>query len=390
MWMLWFRKTGCKDIGIPLKRESFFRSPQTLIIATFSMKNHPIVTPLFNWYARNSRKLPWRETRNPYYIWLSEVILQQTRVDQGLAYYYKFVETFPTISELANAPLDEVLHCWQGLGYYSRARNLHIAAKQVVDRHGGVFPETYAEIEALKGIGPYTAAAISSIAFNLPHAVVDGNVYRFFARQFGIATPIDSTEGKRVFQELADSLIDQQNPALFNQAVMEFGATVCKPASPVCGDCVVSASCEALKAGTIQQLPVKQGKTAVRKRWFNYLVLIDSMNQTLIRLRSAKDIWEGLYEFPLIETPEELSEDEWLSLPEVSVLLKDKNSTLIRVSPPVKHILSHQILNTRFIHVRVKNLPQETFPASIRVSTDQLPQFPFPRLITRFLEDFKC
>jgi A/G-specific adenine glycosylase len=350
------------------------------------MKKHPIIPIVLSWYSAHFRKLPWRETKNPYYIWLSEIILQQTRIDQGLAYYHKFVDTFPRLEDLANAPLEEVLHCWQGLGYYSRARNLHQAAKQVLEKYAGKFPETYPEILALKGIGPYTAAAISSIAFGLPYAVVDGNVYRFLARLFDIGQPIDSTHGKHFFQELADSLLDREQPGMFNEAMMEMGATVCKPVRPNCTTCVVSEFCMARKAGTIEIRPVKTTKTAVRKRWFTYLILTDDQNRTVIRPRSGKDIWEGLFEFPLFESPHELSEQDLISIPEIKALLQTEESFLQSISAPVTHALSHQKLITRFIRMRVKTIPAElTQPSKIIVLDDWM-NYPFPRLITRFLE----
>ncbi|MBK6829719.1 MAG: A/G-specific adenine glycosylase [Flavobacteriales bacterium] len=256
---------------------------------------------LLPWYAEHKRPLPWRETRDPYRIWLSEVILQQTRVEQGREYWHRFVETYPTVAELAAATEDQVLRLWQGLGYYSRARNLRTAAKQVVEEHMGGFPDSYEGLKGLKGVGEYTAAAIGSIAFGLVEPVVDGNVYRVLARVFGIDTPIDSTAGRKQFRELAAALIDHEQPGEHNQAVMELGATVCTPLKPTCGECPLARKCIARATDRIDKLPVKTGKTKVRTRHFNYLH-IERGDKTFLRKRTGKDIWHGLYELPLIET----------------------------------------------------------------------------------------
>lgn len=231
----------------------------------------PVSDILLSWFAREGRDLPWRRTRDPYRIWLSEVILQQTRVAQGLEYYLRFTERFPDIAALAAAPEDEVLKLWQGLGYYSRARNLHAAARQVMSRFGGVFPATYGEVRALPGVGDYTAAAVCSIVYDAPCAVLDGNVYRVLARLFDIGIPIDTTAGKRTFAELAQLQLDTSRPGLYNQAIMDFGALQCTPAQPRCGDCPLAGRCLALAAGTVGVRPVKQGRAKVRDRWFNYL-----------------------------------------------------------------------------------------------------------------------
>ncbi|MEO8068831.1 MAG: A/G-specific adenine glycosylase, partial [Flavobacteriales bacterium] len=256
---------------------------------------------LLPWFAENKRDLPWRNTTDPYRIWLSEVILQQTRVDQGLAYWKRFVERWPTVTDLARASEDEVLKEWQGLGYYSRARNLRSAALQVVHEHRGVYPTTHVGLLKLIGVGDYTAAAIASICFSRPEAVVDGNAYRVLARVFGIATPIDSTAGKKEFKALANTLIDPDHPGDHNQAVMELGATVCTPRNPDCGSCPLRNRCVALKESRIATLPVKVKKQVVRVRYFNYLVL-RSPKGIFLHQRSGKDIWQGLWEFPLIET----------------------------------------------------------------------------------------
>ena len=255
---------------------------------------------LLDWYAREGRDLTWRRTRDPYRIWLSEVILQQTRVAQGTEYYLRFTERFPDVASLAAAPEDEVLKLWQGLGYYSRARNLHAAARQVVERFGGRFPVALEEVRSLRGVGDYTAAAICSAAYDAPCAVVDGNVYRVLARLFDLDAPIDSTAGKRTFAELAQMQLDKRCPGRYNQAVMDFGALQCTPAQPGCADCPLASRCLALAAGTVAERPVKQTKTKVRDRWFNYLH-VSSGDRTLLRRREGRDIWQGLYEFPLMK-----------------------------------------------------------------------------------------
>lgn len=256
---------------------------------------------LLDWYARHGRDLPWRRTRDPYRIWLSEVILQQTRVAQGMDYYLRFTERFPDVGSLAAAPEDEVLKLWQGLGYYSRARNLHAAARQVAERFGGVFPRSYDEVRSLRGVGDYTAAAVCSAAYDAPCAVLDGNVFRVLARLFDIDLPIDSTAGKRTFAKLAQMQLDKRCPGRYNQAVMDFGALQCTPAQPGCADCPLASRCLALAAGTVAERPVKQSKTKVRDRWFNYLH-VTCGDRTLLRRRGEGDIWQGLYEFPMIET----------------------------------------------------------------------------------------
>ena len=250
----------------------------------------PVSDILLSWFAREGRDLPWRRTRDPYRIWLSEVILQQTRVAQGLEYYLRFTERFPDIAALAAAPEDEVLKLWQGLGYYSRARNLHAAARQVMSRFGGVFPATYGEVRALPGVGDYTAAAVCSIVYDAPCAVLDGNVYRVLARLFDIGIPIDTTAGKRTFAELAQLQLDTSRPGLYNQAIMDFGALQCTPAQPRCGDCPLAGRCLALAAGTVGVRPVKQGRAKVRDRWFNYLH-VTCGGQTLLHRRGGGDLY---------------------------------------------------------------------------------------------------
>lgn len=322
-----------------------------------------------DWYRLNARELPWRKTKNAYFIWLSEVILQQTRVDQGMNYYLKFIENYPVLNQLADADEASVLKLWQGLGYYSRARNLHKTAQQVRDEYGGEFPKTYAEIIQLKGIGPYTAAAISSFAFDLPHAVVDGNVYRVLSRYFGIDEPIDSTQGKKTFQNLADSLIPVSDPALFNQAIMEFGAIQCTPNNPDCNSCVLNQSCaSAFNADLIKKLPFKKGKTKVRKRYFHYLH-IEKEGEIALDQRTNKDVWEKLYEFPMIESESA----------DIPFEFKDSADLCYQT----KHILSHQHIYAYFYKTDRPEIEGLEFRF---VEKSQLEDYPIHRLMEKYLE----
>ncbi len=339
---------------------------------------------LTRWYHQNKRDLPWRHESDPYKIWLSEVILQQTQVVQGLAYYQKFVKTFPTVKSLAQAPEDEVLRLWQGLGYYSRARNLHAASKAIVKEHQGKFPKNYESIRALKGVGDYTAAAIASFAYGQAYAVLDGNVYRVLSRIFGVTTPIDSNTGKKEFQKLADQLLDKKNPADHNQAIMEFGSQYCKPVSPNCQDCIFKSRCYASQKDMVAGLPVKEKKVKVRHRYFNYLVVIDKSNRLLIRKRGDKDIWAGLYEFPLIEAAQLENGAELLRSPSFKAISKARGK-LIYESKPYKHILSHQHLHAKFCVVRLSvNFRHEI---GNYINYDDLNGFGVPRLIGKFLSD---
>ncbi len=341
---------------------------------------------LLAWYSSSFRALPWRKTKNPYAIWLSEIILQQTRVEQGMKYYFAFLESYPTILDLANASQDDVLRLWQGLGYYSRARNLHATAIQVRDQYFGVFPSTYSEILALPGIGPYTAAAIASFAFNIPEAVVDGNVYRFLSRIFDIHTPIDSSKGQREFKLLAQSLLNPQNPGDFNQAMMEFGAMVCKPANPECLKCVFREQCYAYKNQTIKSLPVKSQKTKVRNRYFIFLIFEDQLGQTLIQKRSDSDIWAGLYQFPLIELDLPSPDFTPIDFQQTHHFFNTKNYKILHISNEIRHVLSHQKLFTRFVDIKVDELPTSFFINSENADVENLHKKAFPRLITRYLE----
>ncbi|MCE3229792.1 MAG: mutY [Bacteroidetes bacterium] len=335
------------------------------------------------WYKDNKRDLPWRKESDPYRIWLSEVILQQTQVVQGQSYYVKFIQNYPTIKHLAAATEDKVMKDWQGLGYYSRARNLHAAAKAVAGEKKGVFPHTFEEIRKLKGVGDYTAAAIASFAYNLPYAVVDGNVYRVLSRVFGIDVPIDSTDGKKKFIELAQSLLDVKDPATHNQAIMEFGSQFCKPVNPNCQACIFRGKCDAFLSKRVDSLPVKAKKTKVSNRYFNYLVIIDKDNTILLNKRSASDIWKGLYEFKLIETDKETDAKKLFTLPDVKQFIKPK-STVLHASKTYKHILSHQHLFARFYVVKINSsFSKENKRSTVKTLT----KYAFPRLIEKFLND---
>lgn len=342
-------------------------------------------TLLLKWNKdENRREMPWKGEKDPYKIWLSEIILQQTRVDQGLAYYERFIKRFPTIKDLAAAPDTAVFKLWEGLGYYSRCRNLLVTARYIANERNGVFPDTYDDIKALKGIGPYTAAAISSFAYNLPYAVVDGNVFRVLSRIFGIATPIDSTEGKKYFTQLADELLDRELPGLYNQAIMDFGAIVCKPALPLCPTCVFNKQCKAFLENKVNDLPVKEKKISIKKRWFYYLV-IEHKGKLAIRQRTGKDIWNQLYEFPVIETTAEQETNDLLELAEHQQWLPAKKYSLAFISPLFKQQLSHQLIAGRFISVQIEK-PGKLPEGTAWVSRKEMAEYPFPKFINQFLE----
>lgn len=338
---------------------------------------------LINWYCEHKRDLPWRESSDPYLIWISEIILQQTRVAQGYDYFIRFIQRFPDVNALAEADEDEVLKYWQGLGYYSRARNLHAAARSMK----GEFPDTYPEVLALKGVGEYTAAAICSFAYNMPYAVVDGNVYRVLSRYLGIETPIDSAEGKKLFVSLANELLDKKQPAVYNQAIMDFGAIQCTPQSPVCLFCPLSNSCLALSRGVVLQLPVKQHKTKTIDRYLNY-IYVRAGAYTFINKRLGNDIWKNLFELPLIETVESVTEEDFLVLPKFTKLFVAKETPVVRsVCRDVKHVLSHRVLYANFYEVI---LPEDTssFSSYLKVRVDELERYAVPKLIHAFLEKY--
>lgn len=338
---------------------------------------------LTHWYSVNKRQLPWRETTNPYNIWLSEIILQQTQIKQGLPYYEAFVSTFPTVFDLAKAEESEVLKLWQGLGYYSRARNLHTAAKYVAEQLNGKFPNDYKGLLKLKGVGDYTASAIASICYNEVCAVVDGNVYRVLARYFGIDTPINSSAGAKEFKLLAQELIDKRDPATFNQAIMEFGAVQCKPKGPDCTVCPLQESCMAYNKGRIIDLPVKLRGARVKRKYFNFLVVLTPDDTTVLEQRQGKGIWQNLYQFPLIESDKPLNYDDLKLKLEGNKMFKDHVFDLsLYNKEEIVHKLSHQHLYTQFWIVEVGN----GFKASVPVS--EIETYPVPVLIGNFIEEF--
>ncbi|WP_218598106.1 A/G-specific adenine glycosylase [Polaribacter sp. NJDZ03] len=338
---------------------------------------------LIHWYLQNNRDLPWRKTKNPYFIWLSEIMLQQTRVAQGLSYYQKFTTDFSTVFNLAKADESTVLKMWQGLGYYSRARNLHFSAKQIANELNGEFPTTYKEIIKLKGIGDYTASAIASICFNEPTAVVDGNVYRVLSRYYGINTPINSTAGIKEFKALAQSLIDETQPGTYNQAIMDFGALHCKPQNPLCDTCPFSDSCVALEKKLTKELPVKEKKIKVRKRYFNFLVIKTDDDKTILSERKGKGIWQGLYQFPLIESEKIINKEELISAEEFINLFPLETTISLFNSKEIVHKLSHQHLYTQFWIVETANTAETT------IKWNEIEKYPVPILIANFLEAFQ-
>ncbi|MEQ6124927.1 A/G-specific adenine glycosylase [Pseudotenacibaculum sp. MALMAid0570] len=335
---------------------------------------------LIYWYLQKNRDLPWRKTNDPYLVWLSEIMLQQTRVAQGMSYYLKFSEEFPTVNHLANADESTVLKMWQGLGYYSRARNLHFTAKYIAKELKGVFPSTYKELIKLKGVGDYTASAIASICFNEATAVVDGNVYRVLARYFGNHLPINSTKGIKEFKTLAQSLIDKNQPGVYNQAIMDFGSLQCKPQNPDCSICPLSSSCVAFEKKRIKELPVKEKKIKIKNRFFNYLVFVTEKGDTIIEERKGKGIWQGLYQFPLIETKKEL--DTIVGLEEFETKVFSDCMIKLFNENPIVHKLSHQHLYTKFWIVGVKTHP------NTNTSWRKINEYPVPVLISNFLDKF--
>jgi A/G-specific adenine glycosylase len=321
------------------------------------------------WYHKNKRDLPWRDTNNPYHIWLSEVILQQTRVQQGMDYYHKFVDAFEDIKTLAQASEQEVLNMWQGLGYYSRGRNLHKAAKMVVYEFQNRFPTNFDDIRKLPGVGNYTSAAIASFAYNLPHAVVDGNVYRVLSRYYNTDAFIDTPHGQKYYQALADELLDRQNPAIHNQAIMELGALICTPKNPDCANCPLSNSCLAKAKNSWSELPRKKGKVKVRNRQFHYFVCIEN-DHVLLQKRGEKDIWANMFEFPLLEGKQ----------------IKDEILNQARFLKSMNHKLTHQNLTVNFY--ALKNADEISIIHSAEwISLDALKDHPLPRVIERFLEE---
>ena len=337
---------------------------------------------LVQWYLQNKRDLPWRNTQNPYFIWLSEIMLQQTRVAQGMPYFYSFTENFPTVFDLANASEQEVLKLWQGLGYYSRARNLHKTAKTVAFELNGIFPNNYKDLLKLKGVGDYTAAAIASFAYNEKVPVVDGNVFRVLSRYFGVKSDISKLSTKKEFQELASELMPNEHIATFNQAIMEFGALQCVPKNPNCIICVMNHSCVALQKKMISQLPVKSKKVKVTHRYFNYLILEDEYQKTIINQRTDKGIWHNLYEFPLLETESDINFETISSLIIEKNLFKNKINSIFSLNEKSQlHVLTHQRLHIKFWKINISGI---LFNG---IDNEKLKTFPFPIVIFNFIEN---
>ena len=340
---------------------------------------------LRSWYQENKRELPWRNASDPYVIWISEIILQQTRVAQGMDYFYRFMERFPDVASLAQADEDEVLKYWQGLGYYSRARNLHAAAKEIMQRFGGIFPRRYEDVISLKGIGEYTAAAIVSFAWNQPYPVVDGNVFRVLSRLFAVDVPIDTSKGKKTFTELAGYLMDPQHAGEHNQAVMELGALQCVPQHPDCAVCPLNAHCTAYAAGRVADFPVKQHKMKTRNRYFHYFY-IQYKGTTWITRRGKKDIWEGLYEFPLIETERPMDFAELQQTAAFRRLFDGAGDLSVSVDlSDVKHGLSHQVLYAAFYRVEIAK-ENRALRGFLRIPVSDIDRYAVPRLIHLYLE----
>lgn len=338
---------------------------------------------LIQWYLKNKRDLPWRNTTDAYAIWLSEIILQQTRVEQGLPYFYRFIEKYPDVKSFASADEGDILNLWQGLGYYSRGRNMLKTAREVVNQYDGKFPTAYQQLIDLKGIGEYTAAAISSFAANEGRAVVDGNVFRVLARYFGISEPINSTKGKKIFQDIAGELLNKEHPGLHNQAMMEFGAMLCKPKSPGCEVCPVRTGCYAFDNNAITILPQKLKKTKIRERFLNYLLITDG-DTILMNKRDEKDIWANMHDLPLIETSTYLAASEVSALPQTKEFFGE-NIKIIETFVVKKHVLTHQHLHAQFIHIANKpiKLEQKWFYTNVK----NLKKLAMPKIIFIFINN---
>lgn len=343
---------------------------------------------LSNWYECHKRPLPWRDDPSPYHVWLSEVILQQTRVNQGFEYYLRFTERWPSLADLAAASEEEVLKMWQGLGYYSRARNLHHCAQLIVERHGGRFPSDFVLLRQLPGIGDYTAAAIASIAFDLPHAVVDGNVYRVLSRLYDIGAPINKREGVALFAGLADELLDRSHPGRHNQAIMEFGALQCLPQNPDCPTCPLQTHCLAFSNHTVEKRPVKEKKSSVKTRYFHYLLLTAPDHRVYLHKRQENDIWKNLYDFPCIESDRHLSPEELVTNESFLELVGRKGGTILHISPPYTHKLTHQTIIATFFEIKINTFLSPIQTKKLLLATEnELGSYPVPKLIENYLNN---
>lgn len=345
-------------------------------------------TGLLKWNAQfNHRTMPWKGEKNPYKIWLSEIILQQTRVQQGLSYYQTFLSEFPDIHSLANANEEKIFKHWEGLGYYTRCKNLILTARHISKVLDGKFPSDYENILSLKGVGPYTAAAISSFAFNLPYAVLDGNVFRVLARFFGNYTPINSLAGKKEYGALAQKLIDKKKPGIYNQAIMDFGADICKPAAPLCSSCPLKKKCIAFQKGVVTELPVNERKVILKKRFFNYLI-IEKDHSYYINKRSQKDIWQNLHEFYLVLNEKILNEQEFFALPEIKAIFRNVPYKSVATSEIYSQKLTHQTINAVFFHVKI-NLPPNLPDSFFLANHERHSELAFPKLIATYLREKK-
>lgn len=341
-----------------------------------------IANNLISWYLINKREMPWRNTTDPYRIWLSEIMLQQTRVAQGMPYYLSFTKAFPSVHDLAKADEEQVLKLWQGLGYYSRARNLHATAKYVSKELDGVFPNHYRDLIKLKGVGDYTASAIASFCFGEPKAVLDGNVYRVLSRLFNIDTPINNPKGKKEFGLLAQEVLDTNRPATYNQAIMEFGAIQCKPKKPLCSRCVLNSKCEAYLKNKVDELPVKLKKAKIKKVYYNYIVPLSRGNETVLIKRPEKGIWANMYEFPLVETSKEIESNEIIAFDEKWGINFEENNPVLFNQNSIIHKLSHMHIYTKFWIVEVDSLQENV------VSFTNIEKYPVSVLIANFIKDF--
>ncbi|MBI1780205.1 MAG: A/G-specific adenine glycosylase [Sphingobacteriales bacterium] len=341
---------------------------------------------LLKWNEQvNKRQMPWKGEKDPYKIWLSEIILQQTRVEQGWSYYEKFIKAFPNIQKLAKAEDEKVFKLWEGLGYYTRCKNLLATARKISAEYKGKFPEKYKEIVSLKGVGPYTAAAIASFAYNLPHAVVDGNVMRVLSRYYGIETPIDSTQGKKLFQQIASDGLPENKAGVYNQAIMDFGATVCKPQNPTCKECPMKKKCVAFIDEKVNVLPVKEKSIKKKERWFYFLV-IQSGGKTYVRKRKGKDVWENLYEYVALEIPSEMDAATFIKSTVFKKSIGAGKFEVKNISKVYRQLLSHQTIYGRFITLNISK-PLKHFTGYILADKKEIKQLPFPRLINNWHED---
>jgi A/G-specific adenine glycosylase len=341
---------------------------------------------LFKWnLTDNKRSMPWKGEKDPYKIWLSEIILQQTKVEQGLNYYNQFIKEFPTVNHLAKAPRQKIYKLWEGLGYYTRCKNLIETAAVISNRYHGKFPSSYDEIKSLKGVGSYTAAAIASFAYNLPFAVVDGNVIRILSRYFGITSPANTSQGKKIYAELAQSLLPEENAATYNQAIMDFGAVICKPRNPLCNQCVQKKECQAFQNDWVNILPVKEKKIVKKQRWFYYFI-IENKNAVYIKQRKEKDIWQNLFEFFLLERDRDIDKNELLNAKEIQQFLKNTKKTIAEISTNYKQQLTHQTIHAQFFLLKVKIASSLLKKNYLLVPKEKLNQYAFPKIITSYLQ----